>query len=136
MNIPDHEIMNESQTFFAIAVSSSSGFVLDEKGKEYLDKYLRERGAQIYGHFASYEEAFDFLRAMVLVRSPRRRKLKYYRPGDAYKTNPLPDRAPRPIYALQYSARQEPTGLSEAVITTRVINQVHSNVDWLGHYRI
>jgi hypothetical protein len=45
MNIPDHEIMNESQTFYAIADSSSSGFVLDEKGKEYLDKYLRERGA-------------------------------------------------------------------------------------------
>ena len=30
--------MNESQTFFVIAVSSSSGFVLDEKGKEYLDE--------------------------------------------------------------------------------------------------
>jgi hypothetical protein len=74
----------KSQTFFAIGVSRSSGFVLDEKGKEYLDGYLRKRGVQIYGNFASYEEALNFLKQLVLIRYPRRwRKLKYCHPGDA-----------------------------------------------------
>jgi hypothetical protein len=57
--------MNESQTFFAIMISTTRGFVLDEKGMEYLDEYLREQGVSIYGHFASYEEARDFLKEMV-----------------------------------------------------------------------
>ena len=35
-------------------------------------RYLRERGVQIYGHFASHEQAMDFLKQMVSVSGPER----------------------------------------------------------------